>query len=586
MYSIKSIIKKGFLIMFKASLYRLPLIVTLFVMLCTIAPHHIHARSVPPALWLPTPIGEEWEILQGFNIGTHAGERELDFVRTGGGTVGAPVRAAASGTVYFWTASSGTLLLYHGNNYYTEYTHLGRAYVTAPGTRVRQGEEIGTIGGTAHLHFSLYYSSVGSYFSRETLELYFGDGYDFSDIGGSNQHAGEQVVARERDPDTTPPTIAFETDIEAEQWYCRDRRIEFVLSDDQWAEGFSQAFDDEPDTQEPEFRAEAGYVQASWAGEGMHTLMVRGWDGDGNTMLASLGPFGYDAAPPMLNAPEEPPEKRYQLNDDATLEIAWEPASDGDGSGVQGYRYYLGSEDDGVSDDVSETNNAILKGIDPGCYLLRVQPFDVCSEGEWVTLQKIVVNDASGTLPEGACGETERDEVAGDEDEERVEDVTATKEPTEEPTATATKEPTEEPTATATKEPTATATKEPTATATKEPTKEPTATKEPTKEPTATKEPTEEPTATSNSEPSAIPAPLDVDSVGDESSRSIEDVSDEVVTGFSNPGIPTREASSAPVFTEENPLPQDELATAEAIQFFWDEDEEEPTPPPINGNGF
>ncbi|PMP83346.1 MAG: M23 family peptidase, partial [Roseiflexus castenholzii] len=52
--------------------------------------------GVAPELWLPTPFGEQWRIIQGYACGTHNGwdRYSLDLVRVGGPSAGAPVRAA------------------------------------------------------------------------------------------------------------------------------------------------------------------------------------------------------------------------------------------------------------------------------------------------------------------------------------------------------------------------------------------------------------------------------------------------------------------------------------------------------------
>src|SRR5690242_6772228 len=49
-----------------------------------------------PQLWLPTPPGETWKIIQGYGCGSHNGwdRYSLDLVNANGRTRGAPVRAA------------------------------------------------------------------------------------------------------------------------------------------------------------------------------------------------------------------------------------------------------------------------------------------------------------------------------------------------------------------------------------------------------------------------------------------------------------------------------------------------------------
>lgn len=75
---------------------------------------------------------------------------------------GTPVKAALSGTVTISKLSSSAgnyIVIYHGNNIYTEYMHLNNRSVSV-GTSVNKGDTIGTIGSTGwstgpHLHFSV-----------------------------------------------------------------------------------------------------------------------------------------------------------------------------------------------------------------------------------------------------------------------------------------------------------------------------------------------------------------------------------------------------------------------------------------------
>jgi hypothetical protein len=468
----------------------------LIVISALFLPTHTYARAEPPAIWLPLPVGEAWEVIQGYNCGTHAGEREIDFARVEGSTYDAPVRAAADGIVHFWTGSSGTLIIDHGNHYYTEYTHLSYAFTTTPGTPVLQGQEIGRINGYNHLHFSFYYSPSGSYFNRETIDLHFQDGYSLPNTNACNDHYGEVLVAK-ANPDTSPPEILFSSDLELEQWYCEDARIEFTIADDRQVQGFSQKFNEEPVDESPEFTGDAGYVQLSWGGEGMHTIYIRAWDSGGNNVPGSFGPIGYDATPPTFEAPETVPEQTYQLADDASgqVSLAWDAFSDGDGSGVAGYHYYLGTDEQGTAEDFSETNAADLEGVAPGCYVLRVQAQDnACGVSEWVTVQNVVVTDSKGNLPFDAACQTDGKRPAADAQPTLASD--------EQPTRTPTRTPTPTPTPTVEASPVTasvvntqtvtTATATPTSTPTSTPTREtPTAVATDTPQPTATTEVTE-----------------------------------------------------------------------------------------------
>ena len=112
------------------SLWRRLALVFLFVACVPAAPLGAAEHAgVAPELWLPTPPGEPWRIIQGYACGTHNGwdRYSLDLVRADGPSAGAPVRAAADGVIFVWAPRSGTLILRHEGNLYTMYTHMQRA---------------------------------------------------------------------------------------------------------------------------------------------------------------------------------------------------------------------------------------------------------------------------------------------------------------------------------------------------------------------------------------------------------------------------------------------------------------------------
>ena len=89
----------------------------------------------------------------------------LDIVRSGGGTSGTPVIAAASGVVEYaysgYTGYGHTVVINHGNGIKTRYAHMypGSICVRA-GQNVSIGQQIGRIGSTGnstgpHLHFEV-----------------------------------------------------------------------------------------------------------------------------------------------------------------------------------------------------------------------------------------------------------------------------------------------------------------------------------------------------------------------------------------------------------------------------------------------
>ena len=103
------------------------------------------------------PANRHW--ISGYNYtGIHLGI-DLD------GDIGEPAYASDSGVVVFagWSdwGYGNTLVIAHGNNWWTLYGHLSGIYVGC-GQGVYQGNQIGAIGDTgksqgAHLHFEVYY---------------------------------------------------------------------------------------------------------------------------------------------------------------------------------------------------------------------------------------------------------------------------------------------------------------------------------------------------------------------------------------------------------------------------------------------
>jgi murein DD-endopeptidase MepM/ murein hydrolase activator NlpD len=280
------------------------LLAVLFAALPSTSPAFAAPDEARPQLWLPTPPGETWTVLQGYACGSHNSwdRYSLDLVAAEGRTYDAPVRAAADGTVFVWVRKSGTLILDHGGGFYTMYTHMASATVTAEGRRVARGEVIGTVGdrgspGTPHLHFTAFTAEGSSARNRRSVPLTFAEGYTLPEIGGCSQHGGTKLVAGGAVPqpaDTTPPSLA-------------------PLS-------------------EP--------LRASAA----------------------------TAAP-----------------------LAWPAAAD-EGSGVAGYRIYLGPDPLGTSDWFVPAPEAATPPLEPGNYLLRVQPLDKAGNaGAWVTMATLVV---------------------------------------------------------------------------------------------------------------------------------------------------------------------------------------------------
>lgn len=363
---------------------RLVLILLVLILALPSAPTHAASQ-----LWLPTPPGETWKILQGYGCGSHNSwdRYSLDLVNADGRTRGAPVRAATGGTIWSWTAKSGTLILHHGGDFYTMYTHMGSAVTTRINHYVERGSVIGTVGdrgapGTPHLHFTAFTGHGIAASGRQSVPLSFAEGYDLPEVGGCSQHGGSALTAA---GERAPAVVSFQVDAEPGHWYNTDIQIAFDIGA---AGGFSQVWNHEPDGGAPMFAdTTAGYVQLAWAGEGLHTLYIRAWGADGRQTLATYGPIGYDLTPPRGPAPIAPIEAAVG----APALLRWDAAGD-DGSGVAGYRVYVGGDEAGTSDWFIQEPQVELPALAPGSYLLRVQPLDYAGNaGEWATIGQVIV---------------------------------------------------------------------------------------------------------------------------------------------------------------------------------------------------
>ncbi len=307
-----------------------------------------------------------------------------------GRTFGAPVRAAADGTIWSWTAKSGTLILDHGGGFYTMYTHMDHAVTTERDKFVARGTVIGFVGdrvahGLPHLHFTAFTGQGRAAHPRRSVPLSFADGYNLPDIGGCSQHGGEKLVAV-GPISPAPNVVGFSSAAQPERWYNADQRIEFSIP--AGARGFSQAWDQAPGGDAPQFAgAGSGYMQLAAVGEGLHTVQVRFWDGGGQQTVATYGPIGYDVTAPQPGAPIAP----VAVAAGATTTVRWNAAVD-NGAGVAGYRIYVGADPDGASDWFTPTPEIATPALAPGDYVLRVQPLDYAGNaGAWATVAQIAV---------------------------------------------------------------------------------------------------------------------------------------------------------------------------------------------------
>lgn len=348
-----------------------------------------HPALAAPQLILPTPPGEAWKVIQGYACGTHnAWDRySLDLANTDGRTYDAPVRAAAGGEVWHWEGGSGTLILNHGGQFFTMYTHLARAVNRDSGHYYEAGEILGYAGdrgapGIPHLHFTAFTANRDGWSGRKSVPLSFAEGYDLPEVGGCNQHGGKVMTA----VSLQPPQISFNSSAQVEHWYNGEQRIEFSAS---WAGGgLSQAWDKELPADKPMFpRHTDGYALLSEAGEGSHLLYVRVWGPDGKQSTATFGPIGYD-----VTAPSAPPSiGELKVAHDLQIGVGWQPGYDSL-SGVAGYRVYVGSDPNGSSDWFSAEPMIKTPPLQTGRYLVRVQTIDNAGNSSaWTTIGSVVV---------------------------------------------------------------------------------------------------------------------------------------------------------------------------------------------------
>jgi hypothetical protein len=359
----------------------------LFTLLFAAPPAHAAAQ-----IWLPTPAGEAWTILQGYGCGSHNSwdRYSLDLVSASGATFGAPVRAAADGRIWSWTGKSGTLILDHGGGFYTMYSHMNSAVTTERDKFVARGTVIGAVGaraahGTPHLHFTAFTGDGPAASHRRSVPLAFGEGYDLPDVGGCSQHGGRTLIAGAQ-VSAVSAGVSFSSEAQISRWYNADKQVSFNLPDG--ARGFSQAWNRDPNADAPEFaHAEAGFLQIAQAGEGLHTAEVRFWDTAGQSVVATFGPIGYDVTPPQNVAAIEP----ITLAAGAAATIQWSAAGD-NASGVAGYRIYIGADPNGASDWFASAPQVEAPALPPGEHLLRIQPLDYAGNaGAWATVGKIIV---------------------------------------------------------------------------------------------------------------------------------------------------------------------------------------------------
>jgi hypothetical protein len=181
----------------------------------TAAPPSTSSESVPEAAsaestgiaWPFT--GSEWEVVQGYNTGTHTNRSDfaqykysLDWARVDGKTAGEPVFAPVSGTVQWVDRGSGGMLVDAGNGYGVAVFHVTLDRDLASGSTVAQGQRIGAISGPggegymsmAHIDITVWRLSGRDHESVPVIGPNAIAGQEFPDTGGANQHMGATVT--------------------------------------------------------------------------------------------------------------------------------------------------------------------------------------------------------------------------------------------------------------------------------------------------------------------------------------------------------------------------------------------------------
>ena len=264
---------------------------------------------------------------------------------------------------------------------------MSRAVSTSRGRFIPRGAVLGFAGdrqanGTPHLHFTAFTGSGSR--NWRSVPLSFADGPNLPDVGGCSQHQGETLTAS-GEILSMDPEIDFNSEAKKQLWYNTDQRIEFEV--EPFSKGFSQAWDHDPAGDQPMFPdAPTGYVQTAWAGEGLHTIHIRGWGEGGKQVVESYGPIGYDITPPVATASEA----EQTIPADKAATIQWPVATD-NAAGVLGYRVYIGADANGTSDWYTEKPSVEMQPMNTGAYILRIQPVDAAgNSGAWTTVGKVI----------------------------------------------------------------------------------------------------------------------------------------------------------------------------------------------------
>lgn len=153
--------------------------------------------------------GGEWEVVQGYNNGTHTNRSgfaqykySLDWARVDGNTAGQPVFAPVSGTIEWTDRGSGGMLIDAGNGYGVALFHVTIDRRAARGGSVERGQQIGTVSGPggdgyesmAHIDMTCWRLTNGGHEAVPFTGPNAIAGQEFPDAGGGNQYMGAKVA--------------------------------------------------------------------------------------------------------------------------------------------------------------------------------------------------------------------------------------------------------------------------------------------------------------------------------------------------------------------------------------------------------
>lgn len=197
------------------------LLITALVALAALAAAYLSLLDARAAggVPLPTEAGSRWEIVAGYNTGTHNWNDQqdphaIDIVRLDADTAGSAVLAPASGALSY--IASDCLSIRDDAGMEHLLCHIQPVDGLRRGSQVQIGQYIGSVwpdgygnnGGLAHIHYAVHHSRGGGYlgetvpfvgaYAIEDIELRNGDAF--------NLHAGVEFTSTNR-PDWQAPAL-------------------------------------------------------------------------------------------------------------------------------------------------------------------------------------------------------------------------------------------------------------------------------------------------------------------------------------------------------------------------------------------